>query len=88
MLADVWALGMIIFTMLNPNLKTPYVIEVRSEGVSSQLKLKKFATSLLEEKKHPFQHEKCEINRATVWYDLEKFTGVSPTLTETKDCPC
>ena len=51
MLADVWALGMIIFTMLNPNLKTPYVIEVRSEGVSSQLKLKKFATSLLEEKK-------------------------------------
>ena len=35
-LADLWALGINFFMMLNPSLKTPYVIEVRSEGVNSQ----------------------------------------------------
>ena len=45
-LADLWALGMIFFTMLNLSLKTPYVIEVRSEGVNSQEQLKKFIRSL------------------------------------------
>ena len=44
---DLWNLGMIFFTMLNPNLKTPYVIKVRSEGVTSQEQLKKFIRSLL-----------------------------------------
>lgn len=71
-LADLWALGMIFFTMLNPSLKTPYVIEVRSEGVNSQEQLKKFIRSLLEEQKHPLQDAKYDIDRATVWYDLEK----------------
>ena len=71
-LADLWALGMIFFTMLNPSLKTPYVIEVRSEGVNSQEQLKKFIRSLLEEQKHPLQDVKYDIDRATVWYDLEK----------------
>ena len=63
---------MIFFTMLNPSLKTPYVIEVRSEGVNSQEQLKKFIRSLLEEQKHPLQDVKYDIDRATVWYDLEK----------------
>ena len=71
-LADLWALGMIFFTMLNPSLKTPYVIEVQSEGVNSQEQLKKFIRSLLEEQKHPLQDVKYDIHRATVWYDLEK----------------
>lgn len=71
-LADLWALGMIFFTMLNPSLKTPYVIEVRSEGVNSQEQLKKFIRSLLEEQKHPLQDVKYDIDLATVWYDLEK----------------
>ena len=58
--------------MLNPSLKTPYVIEVRSEGVNSQEQLKKFIRSLLEEQKHPLQDVKYDIDRATVWYDLDK----------------
>ena len=32
-LADIWALGMIFFTMINPNLKSPYILEIRSQGV-------------------------------------------------------
>ena len=63
---------MIFFTMLNPSLKTPYVIEVRSEGVNSQEQLKKFIRSLLEEQKHSLQDVKYDIDRATVLYDLEK----------------
>ena len=61
-----------IFFAINPSLKTPYVIEVRSEGVNSQEQLKKFIRSLLEEQKHPLQDVKYDIDRATVWYDLEK----------------
>ena len=29
-LADIWALGMIFFTKINPNLKSPYILEIRS----------------------------------------------------------
>ena len=58
--------------MLNPILKTPYVIKVQSEGVNSQEQLKKFIRSLLAEQKHPLQDAKYDIDRATVWYDLEK----------------
>ena len=73
MLADIWALGMIIFSMLNPSLKTPYIMEVRSEGgVSSQEKLKEFIVSLLQKQKLPLQDEKYAIDRATVWCELEK----------------
>ena len=53
--ADLWVLGMIFFTMLNPNVKAPYVIEVRSEGVNSQEQLKKFTRSLLEKEKIHFK---------------------------------
>ena len=61
-----------IFFAINPSLKTPYVIEVRSEGVNSQEQLKKFIRSLLEEQKHSLQDVKYDIDRATVLYDLEK----------------
>ena len=46
-MADVWALGMVIFTLLNPSLKSPYILEMRAEGVRTQEPLKKFITELL-----------------------------------------
>lgn len=73
MLADIWALGMIIFTLINPSLKCPYILDIRSaEGVSSQEELKTFVTSLLAAEKRPLQDLKYEIHRATAWYELEK----------------
>ena len=37
MLADIWALGMILFWMINPSVKYPYRSEIRSvESISSQ----------------------------------------------------
>ena len=33
MLADIWVLGMVWFSMLNPSLKCPYLVEIREAGV-------------------------------------------------------
>ena len=71
-LVDIWALGMIIFTMINSNLKYPFRSEIRSAGgISSQEELKKFICSLLAEGKHPLPDKKYEVERATVWIELE-----------------
>ena len=71
-LADIWALEMIFFTMINPSLKCPYLLEIRSaEGIGSQEDLKTLITSLMRSKQHPLQDVKYEIERATVWRELE-----------------
>ena len=71
-MADVWALGMVIFTLLNPSLKSPYILEMRAEGVRTQEQLKKFITELLRNEKLPQHDEKYDIDRATVWFALEE----------------
>ena len=65
-LADIWALGMIFFTMINPNLKSPYILEI-----SSQEQRKSFITSLVRGERYPLQDAKYEIARANVWRELE-----------------
>ena len=71
-LADIWALGMIFFTMINPNLKSPYILAIRSRGgISSQEELKSFITSYVRSERYPMQDAKYEIARATVWRELE-----------------
>ena len=71
-LSDVWALGMIVFTMINPSLKCPNILEIRSAGgLSSQEELKKLIISLLATEKRPLQDVKYELDRATAWCDLE-----------------
>ena len=73
LLADIWALGMIFFCMINPSLKFPYRSEIRSAGcVSSQEELKKFICSLFRQKKHPLPDTNYEVQRATVWCGLEE----------------
>ena len=72
-LSDVWALGMIVFTMINPSLKCPYILDIGSAGgVSFQEELKKLIISLLATEKLPLQDVKYELDRATAWCDLEK----------------
>lgn len=73
MLADIWALGMILFSMINPSIKYPYRLEILSAGsVSSQDELKIFLSSLLLQKKLPLPDEKYVAQRATVWRGLEE----------------
>ena len=72
-LADVWALGMVFFSFINPSLKCPYLLKVRSEGnIGCQDELKRFISSLLRKGKHPSPDEKYEVERATVWCALEE----------------
>ena len=65
-LADIWALGMIFSTMINPNLKSLYILEIRSQGgLSSQAELKSYITSLVRSERYPMQDAKYEIARTT-----------------------
>ena len=64
---------MVFFSLINPSLKCPYLLEVRSEGnINCQDELKRFISSLLRRRKHPLPDEKYEIKRATVWCTLEE----------------
>ena len=69
---DVWALGMVIFTLLNQSLKSPYISEMRAEGVRTQEQLKKFITKLLRKEELPQHNKKYDIDCATVWFALEE----------------
>ena len=70
-ITNVWALRMVIFTLLSPSLKSPYILEMRAEGVRTQEQLKKFITKLLRKEELP-QHNKKYIDCATVWFALEE----------------
>ena len=71
-ITDVWALGMVIFTLLNQSLKSPYISEMRAEGVRTQEQLKKFITKLLRKEELPQHNKKYDIDCATVWFALEE----------------
>ena len=74
MLCDTWALGMTIFTMINPCLKCPYLSKIKESGEASiilQGGIKNFITNLLQGEKLPTPGLKYEVQRATVWADLE-----------------
>ena len=66
LLADIWALGMIFFCMINPSLKFPYCSEIRSAGCVSSLE------RLLRQKKYPLPDTNYEVQRARVWCGLEE----------------
>ena len=69
---DIWALGMIFFSLINPSLKYPWIKECRSAGCKSQDELKKLISSLLGQKHLPSMDDKYEVERATHWHALEE----------------
>ena len=74
MLCDTWALGMTIFTMINRCLKCPYLFEIKESeeaSIISQGEIKNFITNLLQGEKLPTPDLKYEVQRVTVWADLE-----------------
>ena len=63
-LADIWPLSMIFFTIIKPNLKSPYILEIRPQrGISSQGELKSLITYLVRGERYPMQDAKYEIAR-------------------------
>ena len=70
---DIWALGMVLFSMLKPSLKCPYLVEIREAGgVKSQEELKTFIRSLLRVGKHPTPDGTYHVERGIVWCALEE----------------
>ena len=69
-----WSLGMTFFTMVNPNIKCPYLLEIRSakETIATQGDVQKFVSNLLHNKILPKSDGKYNTSRATVWFKLEE----------------
>ena len=74
MASDIWALGMTFFTMINPSLKCPCLLEIRSskETIATQGDVQKFVSNLLRNKKLPKSDGKYNKSRATARSYLEE----------------
>ena len=73
MLSDICSLGTTFFTMINPSLKCPFLLEIRSETdkFHSQEGVSKFFSSLLRDKRRPLSDAKYSTRRASVSSNLE-----------------
>ena len=69
MVSDIWSLGMTFFTMINPNLKRPYLLEIRSseKNIQTQEDVQNFVGNRLRQKERPVSDIKYNLSRATVW---------------------
>ena len=67
--SDIWSLGMTFFTMINSNLKCPYLLEIRSseKNIQTQEDVQNFVANRLRQKKRPVSDIKYNLNRATIW---------------------
>ena len=74
MVSEIWSLGMTFFTMINPNLKCPYLLEIRSceEKIQTQEDVQNFVGNHLRQKEHPVLDSKYNLSCATVWSCLEE----------------
>lgn len=85
MLSDIWSLGMTLFSMINPSLKSPFLLEIRSapEKLTSQEDVTKFVSKLLRAKKRPLTDAKYSKRQAREWSGLEEIyvgcTNFDPT---------
>ena len=74
MLSDMWSLGMTVFTMINPSLKCPFLLEIRSssEQIHSPEAVTKFVSNLLRDNRRPLTDAKYNKHRAREWSSLEE----------------
>lgn len=74
MVSDIWSLGMTFFMMINPNLKCPFLLEIRSsqDKIQTQEDVQKFVGNRLRKKERPVLDSKYNVSRATVWLCLEE----------------
>jgi serine/threonine protein kinase len=59
---DIWAFGMVMFNLLNPNLKYPYQLDVKDREIS--------VAELLAEKKLPTPSIKYKDRQNTIWKSI------------------
>ena len=86
-LADLWALRMVFFSLINPSLKCSYLLEVRSDGnIHSQDELKRFISSLLRRGKHPLKDENYDSNVLLSGVPWTRCLRDASTSTRRVDC--
>lgn len=72
LLIDIWALGMVFFSLINPNIKYPFYMELRSASISSKEGVKKFMCERMRKNEIPETHPKYRRLRSTVWRNLQE----------------
>lgn len=74
MVPDIWSLRMTSFTMINPNMKCPYLLEIRSseKNIQTQEDVQNFVGNRLHQKERPVSDIKYNLSRGTVWSCLEE----------------
>ena len=91
MRADVWALGMVFFNLVNPSQRYPYLAEVQKAKVTRRIDdIKMFVSELHRKEAKPVMDSKYQKQRATVWREVEAVhlaattfpTRARPTLEE------
>ena len=72
-LHDMMVSDMTFFTMINPNLKCPYLLEIRSSKKNIQTQdVQNFVGNRLRQKERPVSDIKYNLSRAAVWSCLEE----------------
>ena len=66
--ADIWALGLMMFSMINPNLSNPYRAEFEASGVPFS---EKALRNTLRQQKLPRPDVKYESFRTTQWWQID-----------------
>ena len=82
---DIWALGMVLYVLVNPNLKYPFkheMDELRSKGISSEL-----VSHVLKRGKLPNHHPKYKKEREGSWMlVVSAFKAASKFVSSSRPC--
>lgn len=68
-MADIWSLGMVAYSMINPNLLRPYCEESESLGTAFNSEILKF---FMQQQRLPKHNTKYEALQVTEWWQLEE----------------
>lgn len=78
---DIWALGMVFFMLLNPNMKHPFENEIKING--SKLSWRAVIEGKFAKKEVPSHDRKYEVFQATQWFPIldvfKRCTRFSPS---------
>jgi serine/threonine protein kinase len=67
---DVWSFGMVLFTLLNADVRHPYELELKENPASSQQMAQAVLRRLMVRKQLPRHSIKYEDNRKNLWSDI------------------
>ena len=83
---DIWAFGMVLFNLLNPDMQYPYQLDIKERGKSSAHQVQEFVTRKI----LPTSSAKYKDLQNTIWNLIskegEKCLQFDPFQAQVKDC--